>query len=117
MFPGAEEFMNLLEKLSSGAVVFIIDNDINAISGGFDGGCQSGRSGADTYHFTSSHGLPPGQIRSVAMLGFNLHVRFQRFDTGSNVGFAVDNHDTVGAAPDCTEHTPGFVAPGGIAMN
>ena len=51
------------------------------------------------------------------MLRFDLHARFPRFDAGSNVGFAVHNHDTVGAAPDCTEHAPGFVSPGGIAMN
>jgi hypothetical protein len=51
------------------------------------------------------------------MLRFNLHAGFERFDTGPNIGFTVDNHDTVGAAADCTEHTPGFVSPGGIAMN
>jgi hypothetical protein len=60
MFPGAEEFMDLFEELSSRAFIFVIDDNINTISGGFDGGCQSGRSGSDTYHFTSSHGLPPG---------------------------------------------------------
>jgi hypothetical protein len=51
------------------------------------------------------------------MLGFNLHAGFQRFDTGPNVGYAVDDHDTVSAASDRTEHTPGFISPGGIAMN
>ena len=51
------------------------------------------------------------------MLRFNLHARFQRLDTGPDVGLAVDNHDTVGAAADGAEHTPGFVSPGGIAMN
>jgi hypothetical protein len=51
------------------------------------------------------------------MLRFNLHTGLERFDTGPNIGFAVDNHDTVGAASDRTEHTPGFVSPGGISMN
>jgi hypothetical protein len=117
VFTGAEEFVDLLEELSAGAVVFVIDDDINTVSGSLDSGSQSGRTGADTYHFTSSHGLPPGQIRPVAVLRFNLHAFFEGLDTGANVGSAVDHHDAIRAAPDRTEHAPGFVSPGSVTVN
>jgi hypothetical protein len=58
VFPGAEKFVDLLEKLSSGPVVFVIDDNLNTISGGLDGRGQTGGSGSHAYHFRSYHGLP-----------------------------------------------------------
>jgi len=51
------------------------------------------------------------------MLGLNHHPCFQGFDTGSNVGHAIDDHDTVRATPDRTKHTAGLIPPGGVTMN
>ncbi len=44
---GAEEFVDLLEELAAGAVVFVEDEDGGSQPGRFGGGRQAGRAGAD----------------------------------------------------------------------
>jgi hypothetical protein len=57
MFLGSEKFVNLLEELAAGAIVFVIDDHLNAVFRRLNGSSQSGRSGTDTYHFISAHDL------------------------------------------------------------
>ena len=47
VFPGAEEFMDLLEELTSGPLVFVDHQDLSSSGGRLDRGAQPGGTAAD----------------------------------------------------------------------
>jgi hypothetical protein len=87
------------------------------VSRGLNGSRQSSRSGTDTYHFISAHGLLRPHLRAFASLGFNNHSGLQRFYASSDIRSAVYDHDAVGAATDGAKHAAWFVPAGCVAVN
>jgi hypothetical protein len=114
---GAEKLVNLFEQLTAGAVIFVIDDHLHSISGGFDGGRQAGGSGSHTNHFISAHDLLRNPFRAISFLGFDDHTGLQRLYAGADVRLTVNDHDTIRAATDGAKHAPGLITARCIAVN
>jgi len=112
---GTEEFMGLLDELSSQLEVAVHQGDLRTPGGRLQRRRETGRAAADDQYFRRFHPVRPPLAfdeghDAPTVLRLDLHAGLQRRHAGPNVRHAVDNHEAGRAFPDGTEKTTRLLA-------